>query len=430
MNEDQPVREALNRIACENVSDNIDLTPRTLMQINQLSTTKSPRMRIKWAILATFLVLVGFTSIAAYAYYRNMVDPGLQSVENAGLITNLELTGQPSKINTNAATPSPDGRLAVAPSGVSARVDWAFADESRIAMQFTVFGLSLSDGVDPADLICKPYIRSSEGIAIGRESGKSQVLVLDDQPAKPVVLTYIYHQPINTQKFDHLNLNIDLTIGPCNSKSNFQEDNSSRKVTPYPFIGNYHFEFSVPVYKGIALIPNQIVNLNGVNMRLEALNLNPSYSEATLCFQPPVIRDMPDRSQWIIDAVLAIGSNNQAGAATYSDILDESSQNETCVELGFETAYQELPAPIQLTVNRIALTPFMDQITEELAEQSHQKLITKGIEVEFINDARGYHWQVIDKPAGMDDAAVYQAVVDSLAYTIDGPWIFIVEVNP
>jgi hypothetical protein len=55
-----------------------------------------------------------------------------------------------------------------------------------------------------------------------------------------------YEYEVNAGDYDSLEVNLDLTIGPCGEHFNFQENN----ITPLAItnlIGNYHLSFRVPV---------------------------------------------------------------------------------------------------------------------------------------------------------------------------------------
>lgn len=65
-------------------------------------------------------------------------DPGLQSVQDAGLVTDLDVTAQPTILPTQtpARTPQPASSPALSQTleGVTLTLDWVYLEEGRLAM--------------------------------------------------------------------------------------------------------------------------------------------------------------------------------------------------------------------------------------------------------------------------------------------------------
>jgi hypothetical protein len=85
-----------------------------------------------------------------------MMDPGLQGVEDAGMITDFERTAEPTVFPTPPWQLSISDGIAQTSNGITVTLNWAYTDESRMAIQLTIYGLEVPEGMDLEELICKP----------------------------------------------------------------------------------------------------------------------------------------------------------------------------------------------------------------------------------------------------------------------------------
>lgn len=426
MNRAKQISRALSNIAHENIPEHANLWPQIASNIEcQEASGPGLRLKLSWTSVVVLLALITI-STAAYAFYRKMIDPGLQGVEDAGLVTDLNQAAKPTVFAELPAPPISTGEVAQTQQGVTVTLNWAYADESRLAMQFTILGLIIPPRVSPEDLICKPLLMSDERVSFGL--GESLTEVLEDQPEKPVELTYVFYQPLDASQYDHLDLSLDLTIGPCADYWNFQETNI-QKPTPPSLIGNYHLAFRVPVYQGVMLTPNQSIEANGVRMRLERISLNPSFTSLHLCHQRITTVEIDEAVDLIPEAAIQIGDAAPVRSASYQAKRDDARQEQDCTELGFATPYDGQAARVVVTVDRLSLGSVFD-VSPETMQSAQGRLARQGIEVEFLTNSTGLDWKVLKKPGGMADADAYQAVYDALTSVAEGPWVFTIEVKP
>lgn len=99
--------QILDKIVEDQIPGTIDLAPRILVMIGERrSILMRPKLKLATILLLVLGAALALTTIA-YALYRWIGDPGLQSVQDARLVTGLDITAQPTILptNTQAATP-------------------------------------------------------------------------------------------------------------------------------------------------------------------------------------------------------------------------------------------------------------------------------------------------------------------------------------
>jgi hypothetical protein len=426
MNRNEQIREAIKNIACEAIPDGTNLWPKIAEKIEQdhLLALHS-RQKLRPIILFALLILA--VAACVYAYHRLMMDPGLQGVEDAGMITDFEQTAEPTIFPTPPWQLGVYNDIAQTSNGITVTLNWAYADESRMAMQLTIDGLEVPEGVDLEELICKPYITSDEGVSRWLYKGGPEIL--EDQPGKPIILTYVYEQAVDTNQHKYLNLDLDLTLGPCADYLNFDEVYLNKPMpTPPPLIGNYHLRFRVPVYEGMTIAIEQTVDANGLSMRLETITLSPSYTNVLLCYDPPNSNLAPEENDWMPDATIKIGEAEPVIYLNFSDNGGNVRKGQYCANLGFDIFYDKQPTTVVLAVERL-YTSLPDLLSEELEMSAKENLHRYGIEVDFQRTEKGYDWKVVNKPSDMTDSDAYNYVIESLITSLEGPWVFVVKIE-
>jgi hypothetical protein len=426
MNRKEQIQEALINITCEAIPEGTNLWPQIAARIERGDAPAlHHRYRLRPIILFALLILA--IAACVYAYHRLMMDPGLQGVEDAGMITDFELTAEPTNFPTPLWQPGIYTGIAQTSNRITVTLNWAYADESRMAIQLTIDGLEVPEGVELEELICKPYITSDEGVSRWLYKGGPEIL--EDKPGKPIIATYVYEQAVDTHQHKYLNLDLDLTLGPCADYLNFDEVYLNKPMpTPPPLIGNYHLKFQVPVYKGMTIAPEQTVDANGLSMRLETIKLSPSYTNVLLCYDPPNSNLAPEENDWIPDATIKIGETEPVIFSNFIDDGGNIRQSEYCANLGFDVFYDMQPTIIEFVVERLSTSP-PDLLSKELEISAKEYLQRCGIEVDFRRNEKGYDWKIVNKPSDMTDSDAYDRVIESLITTLEGPWVFVVEVE-
>jgi hypothetical protein len=123
----------------------------------------------------------------------------------------------------------------------SVKLNWAYADSHTLKMDVTVTGFDPNVNID--DLVCDPYMNTKQPIQF--DSMTRNVKRFTSQQGNPIELTYEYN--LNPpMPYKSLDMEVDLTLGPCANSVNFQESNVTPSVIP-DLIGNYHLNFQIPV---------------------------------------------------------------------------------------------------------------------------------------------------------------------------------------
>lgn len=294
MQKDKRVYEALNEIADRLTKGHTNPFPKIERVIR--TRGKQPlgfRFSISHRFLYIFFLLIAVITVA-YTCYRIALDPGLQAVDNAGLISHLRQVAKPTQFTNLTTQSATSNGLFQSQNGITVTLDWVYADSSRVDFALIIEGLNLPEGAQIGDYICEPYVYSQEHIGLirpGIYTGQNDFGVIgsNQEPGTPIMLKFEYQPRSNINSFEMLNLGIDLTIGPCGPKwsapAGFTGPWSYQTATPPPLIGNYHFSVQVPVSKSLFLTPNQTIVIDNVSMRLETLTLSPSFTQIRLCQQ-------------------------------------------------------------------------------------------------------------------------------------------------
>ncbi len=159
--------------------------------------------------------------------------------------------------------------------GVTTTIDWAYSDEGRVAIHYTITGLDWPEGtnMEPTQMI---QMTSDDvpNLWMGGMSGNQSIV-------QQGVITGEYDQrlvygALDQQKNPNIRVNVDIPVeGPTK-------------------IGTFRFKLDLPVLprRKIENI-DQTVVANNVSMTLKDLRLTPSYAEASSVFKclPPPIGD-------------------------------------------------------------------------------------------------------------------------------------------
>jgi hypothetical protein len=213
----------------------------------------------------------------AYALYRYLNDPGLRSVQEAGLISDVNTTAEPNLLTPAPAFASGSGAAMMVGStetheGVSLTLGWVYVEDARQAM-----GISAS-GMSPNMRLGMPELTFSSTIPEWY-SGATFSLEGDD------ILqgTYLVHQMVRPggQTGGRVDVQIDIPLIAWNDG----------RPTP---LAIFHFdvpdaEITVPWGGGGS--NTYAVEVNGIEMRMQHVIFGPSYTEVRLCYEPPSAAD-------------------------------------------------------------------------------------------------------------------------------------------
>ena len=203
----------------------------------------------------------------------------------------------------------------------------------------------------------------------------------------------------------------------------------------------FAFDLDLPLYPTLTLAPGQSLVSQGLEMRLERLEITPSFTRAFLCYQKPSAADwgIYDRN-----VTLQIGQT-QTQIQDYALISDtDYGMNERpqwatfsargrCVRLGFALGHHQQPETLILIVHGLAQS-VPEVIPQEELATANQILLQQGIQIDweiFQGSGGGSVGpRVVQKPDGMQDDEAVERFYQALGYRFDAEWVFTLELNP
>ena len=290
--------------------------------------------------------------------------------------------------------------------GVTVEIDWAYVDESRVALHYTVSGLDWPDGTFwdsmQARITSAAIPESAFSGAGGWNHGPVDHGVItgtDDQ--------LFWDGAVDAEKHPNVDLSVEIPVEGATS------------------VGTFHFAFNVPVLDGIKLESlDQTVVVNDVSMTLKTLVLNPSHAEAWICFQ------MPSAVDWQLTASTIRVGGREYPFSGGGDIRGPGGKDflltdpERCTSVGFEIPF-DTSSSVTLTVPKL-LGSIPEVITEERVEIANQRLAERGIQFDYVNIDHGGDIELLRRPEGATDMEIYPLIWDALAEQYEGPWVFTV----
>lgn len=431
----QKSSQVLDWVLDEKIPSHINLTEPVMTAARQTRRQDGrPRMKLASSLLIALAALLVLSSVA-YAVYRLMIDHGLETADQNGLVNDFNQTAMPTVF---AAVPT---QLAAKPlastsqNGITVTLDWAYMDEYRLAWQLTISGLSIPNVANLDDFVCNPNLTDDQGVRLN-----NLYLTVPTEGAQinnSYQVVYVAYQHVDASQVDHLDLHLDLTVGPCGPWWNYDQvyTGPGPTPTPVPLIGNYHLSFSVPVNPGVTLTPNQTVEASGIKIRLKAITFTPSYTVAELCFQKPLPPNLTDAAEWYPqDIQLLIDQSKSIQAdGMYPNNKTTNNANEICSEVGFSEVVSP-SSKITLIVSNLSTTESLSKLLESASLQLDVKtaLAREGIVIEFpyTSTSSDRYWEIVKKPAGMTDSEVDAKVYALLRHTLEGVWKFNVNSKP
>ena len=294
--------------------------------------------------------------------------------------------------------------------GVSAQIDWAYVDESRVALHYTISGLDWPDGtsLDPMQQV-QMTSKAVPDLWRGSISGNSS-------PADQGVITGSIDQrlvegALQQEQHPNIPLHVDIPVEGASS------------------VGTFRFNLDLPVLAGSKLEDmDQTVEANGVAMTLKELWLTPSYVEALICFQ------MPSEVDWGLTASILTLADREYSYSSGGLMPGADGKNfsltdpERCSSIGFDIVGDESAKSLTLNVPKL-LGSVPEVITSERVERANQRLAENGIEFQYVAVDHGGNIQVLKRPKGKTDQEIFPLIWEALADQYQGPWAFTVSVK-
>lgn len=397
MNE-QKFRDALRDIAHKEIPDTMDRWELIQSKIRPGSRGGPLAWSLtRLAVVFAVLILSLLTIAVGYAVFFHWGDPGMSSVEKAGLITPVQMTALPTIIATSA---TPEAGAA----DVVVTMDTIYADKQRIGVTFTLRNLPALPQGDNYDILT--VITHPDGSQFHANGGGG--MDSGPEPNSLVLMgTYNYDEPI--PESGQLDLVFTLRVNPTALMPD---------QTP---LYTFSFPVTLTVVDGISIQPNQSQTVSGVEVILKSIEITASGTKLKLCVISPSdhVFWMPEETEIAIDG--------EPGYPLQS--LPESSADPTlaCTELAYTTPYKPGEKHLSFKVLGLYADPPSAPSEEYLAAVKEQ-LAAQGIEVKFKTDELGLAWDIIKKPDTMTDSDVDNVVHDVTFQRITGPWVFEVDI--
>ena len=404
--------EILDAAAADQIPETLDLAPRILASIGEgRSLPMQPKLKLAATLLLALLAALALTT-AAYAIYRLIGDPGLQSVQDAGLVTDLDITAQPTILPTqtpaSTAQPATNPVLSQTLEGVTLSLDWIYLDEGRLAM-----GMKFSE-LTAGTTLGAPQV-TFRNATLAQAQGYSQSIRSDDHQA-----VYVSYQVIHADMVGgKVSLGIDVPL--------VRESGEEQRT-----LANFHFEADeVPVYAGQRLDIDQTyaVRRNGVEVRLKAVRVMPATTEVVACYDFPA----GEAPFWYLQqATVQIGDGPEESYRPYQYLSEI--QDDHCARLGFATGNAGGETRLVFRVYRLVVPLTMqDAVPAERIAAANQELAKEGIEIKSApaGETEGPGgWQFVRKPEAVTDPTKDPnlLVLQALEESVNGPWEFYVTI--
>lgn len=298
---------------------------------------------------------------------------------------------------------------------LTATLRWAFADASRVAFELQF------EGWQPGYQVGSITVTDAQGNAIG-STWPSQVSA--DDPSH-----YLAHfTPDNPAilQAGEVAMGVDVPV--------FTQADADAPLAIF------HFDLNLPVYPAVTLTPNLSVTSNGIEMRLEQVDMTPSYTDLKLCYQKPTTEG---NSDWMLPYFTALQSSGYTVLLdSYSLLSDgqygleaQPDSTERCVQIGIPLGHfnRSQPASFTLNIPRLELS-IPEVVLDADVQAANEKLLAQGIEMDWWvshSSSGGSAGPVIvRKPEGMSDLEVIERFYAALGYYYEGPWEFQFTVEP
>ncbi|MBN2007047.1 MAG: hypothetical protein JXA21_27095 [Anaerolineae bacterium] len=260
------LKTTLETIARRGIPEDTNVWPQIAARIEKKDVQiMNMRTRFAWITIVILLGLLLTTGIA-YAIRRYFSTPGLQYVEEAGMVTELNVTAQPTMHTQTPEEEEPTIQMEMEQevNGVSVTLDRVILNESYQMLGFSVRGLpeGLSVGMPHLDFgAFNPDYSRGAGLQL-RADGD---VISGD---------YIIYQIVRKPDYDGTDLgstaiSVDIPV----------LDEARQPV------GNFHFDVpETPVRANPIIMGNTYaIKANGVELRLEWISLDPQETRARLC---------------------------------------------------------------------------------------------------------------------------------------------------
>ena len=293
------------------------------------------------ALLLLGALFIGFGPQKVSAFIRDifsMHDPGLQDVEEAGLVTDLGMVAEPAllpeeELSTEVYPVIPVGQSQTF-GDTTLTLDWVYADEGRLALAYTTQGLQ--EGL----VLGEPAI-AYNGFSPAQQYGSIQTPVGD--AGQTIFVSY--HAIQVDVVGSPIGFSIDLPLVNSNDPNGEP-------------VAQFHFDLEdIPVYRGFTVFIQQTyqITLNGMSMQLKTVQITPDYTDVTFCSDP---ENTGVPLEAIQEATLQFGEGPSVGLS--GQVADSDTY---CSTARFATSNTDNAPNASITLNALSIIDSVEPIT-------------------------------------------------------------------
>jgi len=382
-------------------------------------------------LLLTVIIMFGVVT-AVYAVVNGQIglDPGMEGVDAANLVTDLNLSQTVD--------------------GVTLTLEWAYIDAHRVVMGYNIVapegspaGLSYSTDVhiyDEANSFIGEGGGGGGGGGMGRTSQYQFSYGIDFPNGLPDELTM--HVDIDATPNDPLPPGAsgggygsgsgggggisggegDAALDPLPEFTPEPGVRMSMGMMPTEStVGTFAFTFTLPTYPAIELTPDQSVESNGLEVTLDRLSVAPSMTIAHLCY------DLPDGRDWTPALRLQVDDGAMLTANGWGvDTLPMPEDTRRCSSYSFYAPYIYAESTFTLSFTRLSTSA---SYTPERAEQFKEMLAAQGVEVNILEaTGEGFNYEITSQPDGDVGALIQAAMDEAFQDHFEGEWVYTVPI--
>lgn len=364
-------QHVLDAVARDHVPADTDLMPQIAARIQQEGNQPmKPQRSLAWTLILVLIGLALFTT-AAYALYTYFSDPGLQSVRDAGLGQELQMTAQPVLLPTQTPTILETVSVteqSIPSSEVTVGLDWIKVYDSGFAMQFTARGVPEGARFDIPQV-------SFQGVQPAQYHGSSFTLAQNGDTTTGTF--YLYQLIRDGVANNQVDATIDLMLHQPGGDLPFSFSVKSASVKQAQMSSQQTYS----------------VRYDGIELRMEQVEITPNSSRFYLC--APSAEAGPD---WVIlQAALQFldPSGQPVGETrTFEHFTPEPPvQDMRCANLDFATGSHQEGSVMHLSVTELG----------SISRDNQQVSLTG--KWDFYAD--------LPQPAGAETAKPFQLPLDS-----------------
>lgn len=405
------IERALDEIARKEIQDDMDLWPNIQNRLN----AKPNRWLHPLNSMARYaaVIALALASVVAYAFYQQTgsYDPGLDGVRESDLITELGLA-------------QTQGDLTVT-------LDWAYADAHRVALSYSssyVGDQMLQDVSRRLTDQNGNEIPPAFGGGGGGGGGN------DGEPRLAEALANYDISGIDLTGRDAIDLRLEITYGTVVVPNGVPDGgvgggsggggggggDGTPSVDMPAFMEpidpvTFTFDFSLPVIQALTVELMETQETNDVEVTLEWMAFAPSLTRAHICHN--LITD--DEKIWMPQSNLIIPTETEPIVLTATRMHPDTKQS-NCFIL-------EYLAPFTGSTESLVLT--IEQLQTQIQNYDSAAIVLAlqeaGVDAKLME---GGGFSVLNDPeSDLDINAIIQEAEDTMRETLEGPWIFEVE---